>query len=61
MFEIIELISFSEVIINEKWMDDMVQEIDLIIWNNIWEIVDSFQDNVFIMVKWIYKIKKELV
>ena len=48
---------FKEAIRDEKWVQDMDEEIEAIEKNDTWDLVDLSKDKNFIGVKWVYKTK----
>lgn len=54
---IIEPTSYSEAILDDRWVHAMKQEIDALVINNTWEVVDLPVGKKPIGCKWVYKIK----
>ena len=52
-------ITFEEVVKEEVWAQAMDEEIECIEKNQTWELVDVPKDKDVIIVKWIYKTKKD--
>ena len=49
--------SYEEVEKNKEWKDSMVEEYQLIMKNDVWEVVPRPNGKSVVTSKWIYKIK----
>lgn len=49
--------NFQEAAREEKWINAMNEEINMIEKNNTWKLVEKPQDKEVIGLKWVYKIK----
>ena len=56
-FADVDPISFEEASKEDKWNQAMDQEVDAILRNEPWELVDLPKDKKLIDVKWVYKTK----
>ena len=49
--------SYEEVVENKEWKDAMIEEYQMIMKNNVWDIVPKPEGKSGVFSKWIYKIK----
>lgn len=52
-----DLICYEEVIRSKKWRDAMNVEIDAIVKNDTWQLIDALKKTKVIDMKWIYQTK----
>jgi hypothetical protein len=51
--------NYGEAIKTEDWRDAIKREVDSVITNNTWDIIDRPHDKKAITAKWIFKVKKD--
>ena len=49
--------SYEEVAQNKEWVEAMIEEYQLIMKNDVWDIVPKPENKSVVSSKWIYKIK----